>query len=177
MTDPLAAIRAEYDRLDARCGVDSRGVELAISARAVKRLGSFRPRPVPRITISALLLDDEAAFLDTIRHEYAHALVWLRAPGERHGHDALWRAACREVGCAPRATVAPSETQREAERRRAAGPAVRRRATSAPERSSGCSSAAAAEASAAPAAAGAPSPSSPYKKILHDEGGPRKKAL
>ena len=119
MTDPLAAIRAEYDRLDARCGVDSRGVELAISARAVKRLGSFRPRPVPRITISALLLDDEAAFLDTIRHEYAHALVWLRAPGERHGHDALWRAACREVGCAPRATAAPSETQREAERRRA----------------------------------------------------------
>lgn len=32
--------------------------------------------------------------LDTILHEIAHALV-----GPRHGHDAVWRAKAREIGC------------------------------------------------------------------------------
>ena len=111
MSYTLSDVRAEYDRLDALCGIDSSGIALTVSKRAVKRLGCFRPGAAPEISISAFVLEDDALFLDTIRHEYAHALVWLRHPGEKHGHDAVWKSACREIGCSPRATVRAGETQ------------------------------------------------------------------
>lgn len=42
----LEEVRAEYDRLDRLCGLDTSGIELKISKRAVKQLGSFRcPAP------------------------------------------------------------------------------------------------------------------------------------
>ena len=109
----LADVRREYDRLDVLCGVDTSGVALEVSTRATNRLGVFRPGPPPRIVISAFVLADASLFWDTIRHEYAHAVVWLRCPGERHGHDAVWKAVCREVGCEPRATVESGALQRE----------------------------------------------------------------
>lgn len=119
----LEEIRAEYDRLDRLCGVDTSAVEIGISRRGVRRLGSFR-YPIKgkdgllRITINASLLDEEEAFWDTVRHEYAHALVYLRHPGERHGHDAVWKAACRELGCSPdRLAAQTAEGQAELERR------------------------------------------------------------
>ena len=111
MSYTLSDVRAEYDRLDTLCGVDSSGIALTVSKRAVKRLGCFRPGAAPEISISAFVLEDDALFLDTIRHEYAHALVWLRHPGERHGHDAVWKSACREIGCSPRATLRAGEAQ------------------------------------------------------------------
>jgi len=113
MSHTLAEIRAEYDRLDALCGVDSRSITLAVSKRAVRRMGCFRPGSKPSIVISAFVLTDDALFWDTVRHEYAHALVWLRSPGVRHGHDAVWKAACREVGCSPHATVRAGAVQQE----------------------------------------------------------------
>ena len=114
-------IRAEYDRLDALTGADTSGVALSVSGRAVKRFGVFRPGSPPRIVISAFVMEGEnaAQFWDTIRHEYAHAVVWLRHPGERHGHDAVWKAVCREVGCAPKATTAPDAAQKAAREARA----------------------------------------------------------
>lgn len=36
---------------------------------------------------------------DTVLHEIAHALV-----GARHGHDAVWRAKAREIGCSAQRT-------------------------------------------------------------------------
>ncbi|MCR4935677.1 MAG: SprT-like domain-containing protein [Oscillospiraceae bacterium] len=110
----LMDLRREYARLDERCGVDTRGIVLRISARARGRLGLFRPGPPPSIEISAFVLDREDLFWDTARHEYAHALVWLRDPGSDHGHDAVWKAACLEVGCTPRATVRPDQALLEA---------------------------------------------------------------
>ena len=102
----LDEVRDEYDRLDRLIGVDTRGIELKLSKRAVRQLGSFRaptgPLTQPRITLSALIFDDDAAFWDTIRHEYAHAAVWLLHPRERHGHDRVWKDMCRRVGCSPR---------------------------------------------------------------------------
>ena len=100
----LEEVRAEYDRLDRLVGIDTRGIELRISSRAVKQLGTFRSPVVPgkaplRITLSKLILEDEEQFWDTVRHEYAHAAVYLLHPGERHGHDAVWRQMCRLVGC------------------------------------------------------------------------------
>ncbi|MCI3924964.1 SprT-like domain-containing protein [Paenibacillus sp. TRM 82003] len=49
------------------------------------------------------LLHSPAEVRDTVLHEVAHALV-----GTRHGHDAVWRAAARRIGCSgTRTTSAP----------------------------------------------------------------------
>ena len=104
-------IRREYDRLDTLCGVNTKPVALCVSTRAKKRLGSCRyvGSAVAGITISDFVMDaSDEVFYDTIRHEYAHALVKLRRPRERHGHDAVWKAACVEVGCAPERCCDPS---------------------------------------------------------------------
>lgn len=57
-----------------------------------------------KITLSrhyAVLLPKEE-IRDVILHEIAHALT----PG--HGHDAVWKAACRKVGAKPSRCAAPS---------------------------------------------------------------------
>ena len=99
----LEEVRAEYDRLDRLLGIDTSEIELRVSKRAVRQLGSFR---VPtrgagrmRITLSALIFADDAQFWDTVRHEYAHAAVHLLHPGEKHGHDRVWKQMCAVVGC------------------------------------------------------------------------------
>ena len=108
----LQEVRAEYDRLDRLIGIDTRMVELKISKRAVRLLGSFRSptrgRGPLRITLSALILDDDEQFWDTVRHEYAHAAVYLLYPGQKHGHDQVWRDMCRRVGCDPK-RLAPEQ--------------------------------------------------------------------
>src|SRR4051794_40057748 len=50
------------------------------------------------IELSIYLVDRNGfeEILDTILHEIAHALV-----GPCHGHDAVWKAKCREVGAKP----------------------------------------------------------------------------
>ena len=118
-------IRREFRRLDAITGADTEGIEIEISKRMVKRLGCFRhPRNPesgvpPRVSVSALLLSEEDLFWDTVRHEYAHAVLWLRHPGEDHGHDALWKALCRQIGCTPKSTAALTSEQRAARESRA----------------------------------------------------------
>lgn len=117
-------IRAEYARLDELCGVDTSGIEIVLSRRGVRWLGSFRypvkgsGRPL-RITINSALLTEDARFWDTVRHEYAHAVVYLRDPGRRHGHDAVWKAVCRQVGCSPERLAAQTEESEAALSRRA----------------------------------------------------------
>ena len=117
----LDEVRREYDRLDRLVGVDTSKIELKISRRAVRQLGSFRSPTRGagklRITLSALILDDDEQFWDTVRHEYAHAAVYLLHPGEKHGHDRVWRDMCRLVGCSPK-RLAP-EKGRAAELRQA----------------------------------------------------------
>lgn len=48
-----------------------------------------------RISKYYLLDNDEYHVQDLILHEVAHALV-----GCAHGHDGVWRAKCKEIGCA-----------------------------------------------------------------------------
>jgi hypothetical protein len=63
--------------------------------RAKRRAGVCRPAR-KEIGLSGPLtaLHPEAEVRDTILHEIAHALV-----GPRHGHDAVWRATARRIGC------------------------------------------------------------------------------
>ena len=102
----LEDVRAEYDRLDKLCGVDTKGIKLKISKRATRQFGychyvTVAGRLVPdSISITDFILDCETQFWDTIRHEYAHALVAIRT-GKPHHHDNVWKAACLEVGCSP----------------------------------------------------------------------------
>ncbi|MFI7587086.1 SprT-like domain-containing protein [Spongisporangium articulatum] len=48
-------------------------------------------------------LHDEAEVRDTVLHEIAHALV-----GVEHGHDEVWRAQARRIGCTGRRCVPES---------------------------------------------------------------------
>ena len=60
----LEEVRAEYDRLDRLCGLDTSGIELKISKRAVKQLGSFRcpacgyHRHVTDVSVSKVVVSD-----------------------------------------------------------------------------------------------------------------------
>ena len=106
----LELIKIEYARLDELCKVDSSSVDISLSSRMTKKFGCFeikysKPNPKLSIRISEKILPDEELFYDVIRHEYAHALVYLRDPKGKHMHDEVWKAACLEVGCEPKATV------------------------------------------------------------------------
>lgn len=105
-------IKAEYSRLDRICGIDSSGIDVKLSGRLKRKLGYFRCGTGlrPEIVISKSVLNDEPLFYETIRHEYAHAVVYFRHPFEKHAHDAVWKAVCREVGCSPKATVKTAST-------------------------------------------------------------------
>lgn len=119
----LDEVRAEYRRLDELLGIDSSAVELKISSRAKRRLGCFSV-PVKAgeplcITFSVAVMADDALFMDTVRHEYAHAAVHLLYPGQRHGHDAVWKSVCRRIGCNPRSRVQLSPACAEEQKLRA----------------------------------------------------------
>ena len=49
-----------------------------------------------KITLSWCLFKDgnDAQFIDTVLHEFAHAIV-----GCEHGHDSVWKQACEDIGC------------------------------------------------------------------------------
>lgn len=107
----ISLIRSEYDRLDRMTGTDTSGVEIKVSSRLTSRFGYFSARkknafakPELSITIASRIAGDEALFYDVIRHEYAHAVCYLREPRVNHGHDAVWKKVCREVGCIAKAT-------------------------------------------------------------------------
>lgn len=115
----LEEVRSVYDGLDKLCGVDTSNVKLRVSSRTVSRLGSCAYRissdgiVVPKqIFIAEFVLDNDELYENTIRHEYAHALIMLRYPGERHGHDQVWKSVCAEVGCVPERTDKREEALR-----------------------------------------------------------------
>jgi len=49
--------------------------------------------------------NEEAAVRDTILHEIAHALV-----GVGQGHNEVWKAKCREIGCKPERCYSAEDT-------------------------------------------------------------------
>lgn len=98
-------ITEEYRRLDRLLKTDTSDVQVAFSKRSVRRYGSCKCERMPdgrwrpvKILIADFLRDEDEAFWDTVRHEYAHAAAALMT-GERHGHDGVWKKLCAEVGC------------------------------------------------------------------------------
>ena len=90
--------------------LDEKGELRAITAK-------YCGRSVKEIRLSDFIFSEpEDLFYDTARHEYAHAVVKLRYPTERHVHDAVWKAVCLEVGCNPnRLTSTPAEVRSQRE--------------------------------------------------------------
>lgn len=71
--------------------------------RAKRRAGICR-ETTRQIGLSAPLtaLHSEDEVRDTILHEVAHALV-----GARHGHDRVWKATARRIGCSGERCLSP----------------------------------------------------------------------
>jgi hypothetical protein len=63
--------------------------------RSLTRLG-YCQHKIKAISLGkhATLVNSEVEVLNTAMHEIAHALV-----GSRHGHDAIWKAKTKEIGC------------------------------------------------------------------------------
>ena len=106
----LEYINSEYRRLDSICGVNTSGIEVSLSNRMTRQLGCFTYKrngftKKLQIKISTRIINDTELFLDVIRHEYAHAVVYLRHPHQKHLHDSVWKSVCAEVGCTPRAAI------------------------------------------------------------------------
>ena len=108
----LTELREEYDRLDRYLGIDTRDIRLSFSKRMQRQHGvcCFRGGRPLEIRLADFLRTDDAAFLETARHEYAHAAAALLA-GERHGHDAVWKSLCARIGCRPERLAQPVDAQ------------------------------------------------------------------
>ena len=96
----LEQVRAEYHRLDRLLGIDTSGIPVRFSKRMTRQYGvcTFLKNRPQEIRLADFLRQEDQVFWDTARHEYAHAAVALLT-GKRHGHDEVWRAVCRRIGC------------------------------------------------------------------------------
>jgi predicted SprT family Zn-dependent metalloprotease len=56
-----------------------------------------------KITLSKwyVELNEERDVEDTILHEIAHALAWIRYGSKGQGHGRLWKSVCIEIGAKP----------------------------------------------------------------------------
>lgn len=116
----LEQVREEYRRLDRQLGIDTSFVAVSFSKRMTRQYGvcTFYKNKPREIRIADFLRQEDGAFWDTARHEYAHAAAAILT-GRRHGHDEAWKAVCRRIGC-PDARLAPECPSAEAHKKKIA---------------------------------------------------------
>ena len=111
-------IRAEYKRLDQIVGVDTTHLEIVFSPRSVYQYGCCRYQKRGKeiypckILIASFLQQEEEAFWDTVRHEYAHAAAALLT-GKNQGRGPVWQSVCRAVGAVPNRLAETCAAQKE----------------------------------------------------------------
>lgn len=106
----LSDIRAEFDRLDAISGLNTKDVTIRISKRMSRALGVCRSKTIDggkAFEIVDVAFADylcrygtEEELINTIRHEYAH-LYNIVHDGVRCGHDARWKCTAQWLGAKP----------------------------------------------------------------------------
>ena len=108
----------EYKKLDQIVGVDTSELEIAFSSRAVYQYGCCKyqqkkRKVVPyKILIASFLREEEEAFWNTVRHEYAHAAAALLT-GKNQGHNSVWKAVCQKIGADPARLAEACSAQKE----------------------------------------------------------------
>lgn len=115
-------IMKEYKRLDAQTGNNiAATIPVKISGRCVNRRGAYKyylpvysEKPTrEEINISNFVLaENQDTFMNTIRHEYAHAMSVRKYGHMGIGHGAKWKDCCIIVGCEPKATCEATEAQK-----------------------------------------------------------------
>ena len=105
-----AAIRRELSKLDGKTGWEGASLPIRFT-NAACTLGSFYRADGGSFRFSNCYFQDpnwpaECA-LETIRHEYAHYLDFVKYGG--HGHGKTWKQCCTEVGANPIRLYHPEE--------------------------------------------------------------------
>jgi predicted SprT family Zn-dependent metalloprotease len=84
------------EQLMEKHGLSGEGGYRFVWDNAKRRFGCcFIHRKLISLSKPLTLLNEETDVRDTILHEIAHALT------PTHGHNAVWKAKCREIGCTP----------------------------------------------------------------------------
>ena len=118
-------IRKEMNRLDKISGMDTSNIPIRTSGRMTKTLGQCRYiynsandfYHVKEFTFSTILMNSatEEHFLDTVRHEYAHAYNVIKEHAIV-GHGPKWKAAAIRFGASPSACCSHSELSEQVRR-------------------------------------------------------------
>lgn len=118
----IVDIKNEFEKLDAKTGMNiANTIPIFVSSRFTSTRGRYKftfnriTREIKNesITIAAFVLNEsEPDFLDTVRHEYAHAMATRSTKRNDIGHGEFWKQCCFEVGCAPKATKIATESQK-----------------------------------------------------------------
>ena len=117
-------IKNEFEKLDAKTGMDiANTVPVFVSNRFTSTRGQYKfefyhiTKEIKNesITIAGFVLNEsEADFIDTVRHEYAHAMATRLTKRNDTGHSEFWKQCCLEIGCAPEALKIATESQKAA---------------------------------------------------------------
>ena len=100
----IEQVKIELDKLRVADGLPVIQVPINANGRLTRTLGRVRfsrysCEPIC-IEFAQRLLDNgtDNDIINVIKHEYAHYYL-LVVTGENHGHDALFKQKCREIGC------------------------------------------------------------------------------
>lgn len=113
-------VMKEYQRLDKLTGMDiTKTVKVSSTGRCTNRRGVYKSviykdgrLENEKIIISNFVFSEPMdSFMDTVRHEYAHAMAAHIHRRAKLGHGPEWKECCKVVGCKAERYVEASEAQ------------------------------------------------------------------